>query len=197
MNLPNGKKKQIHNVLYAPGIKKNFIFVSLITHQNLNVEFMQSHCLVKDIQNHHKFIAIGTRIGGLYKLDVTKSNHQALASTTMTTEELWHRRYGHLNQNDLVLLQKKVMVEGLHVLKNEHIECEVCALVKQHRNEFPVHKEKQQREIIELIHTDVCGRMQTMSLSGTRYFLIIVDDRSRFTLVYLIRKKSVVFEYFK
>jgi hypothetical protein len=80
----------------------------------------------------------------LYKLDVTRGTHQALTSTTMSTEELWHRRYGHLNQNDLVLLQKKLMVEGLPVLKNEHIECEACALGKQHREEFPVHKEKKQ-----------------------------------------------------
>ena len=91
-------------MLYVPSIKKNLISVSTISDQNLNVEFMQSHYLVKDIQNHHNFIAIGTRIGGLYKLDVTKSNHQALESTTITTEELWHCKYGHLNQNDLVLL---------------------------------------------------------------------------------------------
>ena len=49
----------------------------------------------------------------------------------MTTEELWHRSYGHLNQNDLVLLRKKLMVEGLLVLKNEHMEyCEACVLGK-------------------------------------------------------------------
>ena len=73
------------------------------------------------------------------------------------------------------------MVEGLPVLKNEHIECEACALGKQHRDEFPVHKEKQERETIELIHTDVYGPMQNTSLGGTRYFLIFVDDKSRFT----------------
>jgi transposase InsO family protein len=39
--------------------------------------------------------------------------------------------------------------------------------------------------------------MQTMSLGGARYFLIFVDDRSRFTWAYFIRKKSDVFEYFK
>ena len=49
---------------------------------------MQSHYLVKDIHNHYKVIATGTRIGGLYKLDVTKSNNQELTSTTMTIEEL-------------------------------------------------------------------------------------------------------------
>ena len=72
---------------------------------------------MKDIKNYYNVIATGTRIGGLYKIYVIKSNHQALTSTTMITEELWHRRYGHLNQNDLVLIQKKLMVEGLPVLK--------------------------------------------------------------------------------
>jgi transposase InsO family protein len=89
------------------------------------------------------------------------------------------------------------MVEGLPVMKNDHIECEACALGKQHREEFPIHKEKRQTEILELIHTDVCGPMQTRSLGGASYFLIFVDDRSRYTWVYFIRRKSDVFEYFK
>ena len=100
VNLPNGQNREIHDVLYVPGIKKNLIFVSVITDKNMKVELMQYHCLVKDIQNHYKIIGIGTRIGTLYKPDVTNSNHHALTSTTMTIEELWHRRYGHLNQND-------------------------------------------------------------------------------------------------
>jgi hypothetical protein len=88
VNLPNGQMKQIHNVLYVPGIKKNLIFVSTITDQNLNVEFMQSRCFVEDIHNHYKVIATGTRIGGLYKLDLTRGNHQALTCTTMSIEEI-------------------------------------------------------------------------------------------------------------
>ena len=43
----------------------------------------------------------------------------------MSTEELWHRRYGHLNEHDLVKLQKKSMVEGLPKLKSERLECDV------------------------------------------------------------------------
>ena len=96
----------------------------------------------------------------------------------MSTKELWHRRYGHLNEHDLVELQKKPMVEGLPELTSKELECEACALGKQHRDEFPVHAEKKQRELIELIHTDVYGLMQTMSIGGARYFLIFVDDRS-------------------
>ena len=110
---------------------------------------------MKDIQVKYKVIATGTRVGGFYKLDVTRKSHQVLASTTISTVDLWHQRYGHLNHKDLMLLKKNTMVEGLHVLKY-HVECEACVLGKQHREEFPIHKEKKQREILELIHTDVC-----------------------------------------
>ena len=89
------------------------------------------------------------------------------------------------------------MVEGLPVIKNDHIECAACALGKQHRNEFPNHEEKRKTQLVELIHTDVCGPMQTRSLGGAWYFLIFVDDKSSFTWAYFIRRKSDVFEYFK
>ena len=74
-------------------------------------------------------------MGGLYKLDVM--NHQALSSTTMFEKKLWHSRYGHLNHKDLILIQKKNMVQGFPIIKNEHVECDGCALDKRHRNEVP------------------------------------------------------------
>lgn len=60
-----------------------------------------------------------------------------------------------------MLLQKKTMVEVLSIMKKDHIECEACALSKQHIEEFPIHKEKRNAKILELIHTYICGPMQT------------------------------------
>ena len=91
---------------------------------------------MKDVQDHYRVIETGSRLSGLYKLDVIKGNHEALAASSISDVELWHQRYGHLNHNDLMLLQKNSMVEGLPVIKNDHIECATCALEKQHRNEF-------------------------------------------------------------
>jgi len=39
--------------------------------------------------------------------------------------------------------------------------------------------------------------MQTRSLGGAYYFLLFIDDYTRFTWVYFLRKKSDTFEYFK
>ena len=92
-------------------------------------------------------------------MDAIKGNHQALTYSTISNVELWHQRYGHLNHNDIMLLHKRSMVEVLHVIKDDHIECVACALGKQHREEFPNHEEKRHTELLELIHTDVCGLM--------------------------------------
>ena len=81
------------------------------------------------------------------------------------------------------------MVEGFPVIKNEHLERSACALGEQHRNEFIVHQEKMQTGLLELIHTDLCGPMQTRSLGGASYFLTFIDDRYRYTWVYFIRRK--------
>ena len=58
------------------------------------------------------------------------------------------------------------MGRGLPTLKQVHNDCEACALGKMHREEFPVRVERKKRDILELVHTDLCGPMQTKSLGG-------------------------------
>ena len=63
------------------------------------------------------------------------------------------------------------MVNGLPVLKHVHVDCEAFALGKMHRGEFPVNVDRKKRDILELVHTDLCGPMQSRSLRGAYYFL--------------------------
>jgi hypothetical protein len=58
------------------------------------------------------------------------------------------------------------MVEGLPMLKNENVACEVCALEKMNRDEFPSNPDRKKRYVLDLVHTDVCGPKQTRSLGG-------------------------------
>jgi hypothetical protein len=121
VTFPNSQEKEIQNIIYVLGTKKNIISIYTIANQFLKVEFIKSQCFVKDTHNFYKVLATRFIIRGLYKIDVTRKNHQALASTTMSKEELWHHKYGHVNHNDLMLLQNKEIVKGLQILKNEHI----------------------------------------------------------------------------
>lgn len=89
------------------------------------------------------------------------------------------------------------MVDGIPILKKLHIDCEACAFSKQHKDEFPAVKDRKQRDTLELVHTNLCGPIQTRSLGGAYYFLIFVNDCTRFTWVYFLRHKSHAFDYFK
>ena len=70
-------------------------------------------------------------------------------------------------------------------------------MAKQHRESFPVGGSYRARAPLELVHTDICGPMQTPSLGGSIYFLTFIDDFSRKTWIYFLKQKSETFEKFK
>ena len=48
-----------------------------------------------------------------------------------------------------------------------------------------------------MIHTDLCGPLQVNSVGGSRYLLTFTNDDSRYSLVYFLKRKSVVLCKFK
>lgn len=77
--------------------------------------------------------------------------------------------------------------------------CISCLKGKQSRLPFPVH-ENSSKELLHLVHTDLCGPMEEDSLGGNKYFLTFIDDFSRKTFIFLIKNKNEVrikFEEFK
>ena len=67
----------------------------------------------------------------------------------------------------------------------------------QHREKFLVGKSYRAKHPLEIVHSDLCGAMQTPSLSGKIYFLTFIDDFSRNVWVYFLKFKSDVFSIFK
>jgi transposase InsO family protein len=49
---------------------------------------------------------------------------------------------------------------------------------------------------IELIHSDICGRFQTHIHIGCTYFITFIDDKLRYTTIYLLKHKLEAFEKF-
>jgi hypothetical protein len=43
---------------------------------------------------------------------------------------------------------------------------------------------------LELLHMDLFGPIAYISISGSKYGLVIVDDYSRFTWVFFLQEKS-------
>ena len=63
--------------------------------------------------------------------------------------------------------------------------CKSCVYGKQSKNPFPMGKAWRASKCLELIHADLCGPMNTKSLGGSRYFLLICGEEEK---VYRLKK---------
>ena len=58
-------------------------------------------------------------------------------------------------------------------------------------------KGRRAQDLLELVHSSVCGPMSSQAKGGYEYFISFTDDYSRYGYVYLMRWKSEAFEKFK
>ena len=124
-----------------------------------------------------KALTIGVRQGLLYEL-CTKTN-LALVHEKLDSNKIWHRRLGHVNFHALTSIEKLVT----RMLKLSHIHnesCKGCALRKNTKNPFP-HSLSKTKDVLELVHSDLCGPMSLPFIGGCLHYLIFVDDFSRKT----------------
>jgi hypothetical protein len=78
------------------------------------------------------------------------------------------------------------MVRGLPSF--DHVEqfCDVCVLTKQRRLPFLQQSSFRAKERLELVHGDLCGLVTPATPGGRRYFLLLIDDLSRYMCVVVL-----------
>ncbi|CAH9120171.1 unnamed protein product [Cuscuta epithymum] len=87
------------------------------------------------------------------------------------------------------------MVPGFSNLSS--LECESCHLGKQPRKSFPRRVNNRATSPFDLVHTDVWGPYRVTSTLGFRYFVIFVDDFSRYTWLFLMKERFELFHIFQ
>jgi len=133
----------------------------------------------------------------LYVMKVKLASPICLLSKMDETAWLWHARYGHLNFRALQDLASKQMVEGLPQIHGVEQVCDGCALGKQHRTPFPRLSAYHATCGLELTHGDLCGQIQPPTPGKKSFFLLMVDDFSRYMWIELLATKDEAFTYFK
>ena len=94
-------------------------------------------------------------------------------------------------------LAKEQLVTGLDYNETKDINfCEPCVNGKHHCFSFPKSGEKQASQLLETVHSDVCGRTEAKSLGGAKYFITFIDGKSRFVWLYMLKHKEEVFRKF-
>ncbi|GKA58503.1 retrotransposon protein, putative, ty1-copia subclass [Tanacetum coccineum] len=107
---------------------------------------------------------------------------------------LWHYLLGHISKKRIEKLQH----DGLRKSTDHDSfdKCISCLSGKMARKPFP-HQVERAKDLLGLIHTDVCGLFRTVSRQGASYFVTFTEDFSRYGYVYLLKHKHEVFEAFK
>ena len=107
------------------------------------------------------------------------------------SEGVWHRRLAHLGMDNVKRLAS--MVDGMHVAAHDgddaHGVCATCQLANQRA--LPHHPSPSLATgPLDLVHCDVWGPAQVESAGGTRYFVSLLDDHSKMSVVVPLKLKS-------
>jgi transposase InsO family protein len=129
----------------------------------------------------------------LYLVDFSKKEAYLdaclIAKTSMGW--LWHRRTAHVGMKNLHKLLKGEHVLGLtNVCFEKDRPCVACQAGKQVGSTYHSKNVMTTSRPLELLHMDLFGLVAYLSIGGSKYGLVIVDDFSRFTWVFFLQVKS-------
>jgi hypothetical protein len=140
---------------------------------------------------HRRLLAKVTRgTNRLYVLNVQVAQPFCLAARRDDEAWQWHKRFGHLHFEALKRLSAKRMIRGIP--RFDHVEqlCDICVLTKQRRVPFLQQSSFEAKERLELVHGDLCGSVTPATPGGWRYFLLFIDDLSRYMWVLVFGSKG-------
>ncbi len=190
--LQNNVGLSLRDVMLVPSMGFNIISVRMLCTKGYQVIFERDTCVVR---KNGSEIFRTCKSNGLYKIVVRNTlstvGEKALAMVSSNSElKLWHDRLGHLNEDEVRRMLPK------RKLGAEKLNCISCIEGKMSRSNF---KRRDSRSTVKfgLVHSDVCGPFETITIGGYKYFVTFIDDFSGYCVAYLIRHKSEVFGKFK
>ncbi|KAK1692240.1 hypothetical protein QYE76_008937 [Lolium multiflorum] len=197
LHLPSGLVLSLNNCYFVPALSMNIISGSCLMQDGYSFKSENNGC---SIFMNNIFYGRAPQKNGLFLLDLDSSDthiHNIDAKRIKLNDNstyMWHCRLGHIG----VKRMKKLHTDGLlESLDFESLDrCEACLMGKMTKTPFSGMMERA-TDLLEIIHTDVCGPMSVASRGGYRYVLTFTDDLSRYGYIYFMKHKSETFEKFK
>jgi len=89
------------------------------------------------------------------------------------------------------------MVKGMPYIDNLDEVCDSCVFSKHHKASFAKEIKWKANKALELVHTNMCSPIKPMTTRHNKFFLTFIDDYSKKTYVYFLKRKSEVLNCFK
>jgi transposase InsO family protein len=201
IQVPNGKSTMnilLKDVLYAPRMGLTLVSISKIAASGYSTLFMANFAKIMD--RRRRVIARIPVSNGIYRVEHPGNGVSAgSAVETISVMEL-HRRMGHIAPEAARKLVKERLVTGVRLDEASEItECDSCEHAKMHRKAVAKEKGGDSRatKFGEEIHSDVWGPAPVSTIHGRLYYVTFIDDHSRLTHIYILKKKDQAFEAYQ
>ncbi|KAJ4740894.1 Transposon Ty1-H Gag-Pol polyprotein [Rhynchospora pubera] len=191
-----GEHKALTDVYYIPKLTSNIISLGQLEEQGCRIMLENGQLKVFD-REEQLLIRVKRARNRLYILNLDVTQPICLKTHLNNEDWLWHARYGHLNFQALRTLSQKELVAGLPLVNHAEQVCSGCLVGKQRRSPFPQEAMFRAKEVLELVHGDLCGPIVPMTPAGNKFFLLMVDDYSRYMWIVLLKSKDMAFQAFK
>nr|GEZ26802.1 putative ribonuclease H-like domain-containing protein [Tanacetum cinerariifolium] len=193
-------KLDFNDVYFVKELKFNLFIVSQMCDKKNSVLFTDTECIVlsfdfKVPDDNHVLLRV-PRENNMYNVDLKNMVPSGdltylFANATLDKSNLWHRRLGHINIKTMNKLVKGNLVRGLpsKVFENNHT-CVACKKGKKHRASCKTKPASSVSQPLQRLHMDLFGPTFVKSLNKKSYCLVVTDDYSRFSLVFLLATKD-------
>jgi transposase InsO family protein len=192
----SGEHKLLHGVYYIPALRNSIVSLGQLDEHGAKVQIAQGVLQIWD-RGGRLLAKVKRGHNHLYILHLQVVRPICLAACRNDEAWLWHERFGHLHFDALRKLGCEGMARGMPRI--DHVEqlCDTCIVTKLKRRPFPQQVAYRVREQLELIHGDLCGPVTPATPGGRRFFLLLVDDASRFMWTMLLPTKAAAADAIK
>lgn len=199
--LKTGFYLDLKDTFIVPSFRRNLISVSELDRYGYSCAFQNGKCSLS-LNSYEVGTGSFKVCDNLYMLDTVVSYNECINVNTRGTKrkidnaqsgELWHKRLGHISRNRVERLVSDGILDPMDF--TELHKCIACIKGKQTKNKKT--GAYRATEVLELIHTDICGPFPTPSWNGQQYFISFIDDYSRYGYLFLIHEKSQALDVFK
>src|SRR5215471_14921111 len=189
----------LKDVLHVPGQKNNLI--SLGRWDAAGGEYQGGNGKLILVSKNGEQVAQGRKLNNfLYQMQIaTKKPYISssddgsqtfFAGSNAQDWETWHKWFGHVGYSGLQKLLRNNMVTGFEIIENSpQPDCIACTEAKQHTEPFPKSINRHTKRG-DLTHMDLWGKYATRSINGNHYYILMIDDTTRYTTVEFLKEKN-------
>ena len=187
----------VSNVYQIPKLTHNLLSVGQLIELGFSLTFSSTGVVMQDSQTG-QIVGTSRKVVRLFELIFLHLPSSRLSASTTLEQStyslaLWHSRLSHASISRV----KQLVSRGLlGSVSNKSFDCMPCQFGKQ--TALPFNKSvSHSLSSFDLIHFDVWGPSPISTSGGSRYFVIFVDDFSRYTWIYLFKNRFELYQIYR